>query len=88
MLLLKIPIAGILWIVWWAVHQTDEEPAADGDGDGDGGSKLRLHAEHRRPRAPRPYSPRHPRRGPHAGAPPPAPARTRTVVALGRRVEH
>jgi hypothetical protein len=86
MLLLKIPIAGIFWIVWWAVHQTDEEPAADGDGDG--GSKLRLHSEHRRPRAPRPDSPRHPRRGPHAGAPPPAPARTRTVVALARRVEH
>jgi hypothetical protein len=41
MLLLKIPIAGILWIVWWAIHKTDEEPAVDGDGGG--GSKLRLH---------------------------------------------
>jgi hypothetical protein len=86
MLALKIPIAGILWIVWWAVHQTDEEPTVDGDEDG--GSKLRMHSAHRRPRAPRPHSPRHPRRGPHTGAPPPAPARTRTVVALARRVEH
>jgi hypothetical protein len=83
-LILKIPIAGILWIVWWAVHQTDDEPAVDGE-PGDGGSKLRLHS-HRRP--PRPHSPYHPRRGPHAGAPPPAPTRTRTVVALARKVEH
>jgi hypothetical protein len=29
MLLLKIPIAGILWIVWWAIHQNDDEPVAD-----------------------------------------------------------
>ena len=87
MLILKIPIAGILWIVWWAIHKTDDEPVAD-TGDGDGGSKLRQHHHRRHPRAPRPYSPRHPRRGPHAGAPPPAPARTRTVVALARKVEH
>ena len=26
MLLLKIPIGGLLWIVWWAIHKTDEEP--------------------------------------------------------------
>ncbi|MGA3361063.1 MAG: hypothetical protein ABSD82_03415 [Solirubrobacteraceae bacterium] len=84
MLLLKIPIAGILWIVWWAIHQNDDEPVAD-SGDGGGGSKLRLNHHHRRPR---PHLPRHPRRGPHAGAPPPAPARVRTVVALARRVEH
>ena len=83
MLLLKIPIAGIFWIIWWAVHQTDEEPASGPDGDG--GSKVRRHHDHRRPR---PHSPRHPRRGPHAGAPPPAPARTRTVVAFAGRVEH
>ena len=86
MLILKIPIAGILWIVWWAIHQTDDEPAVEGGGDG--GTKLRLHSPHGRPRTPRPYSPRHPRRGPHAGAPPPAPARTRTVVAFARQVEH
>ena len=82
MLLLKIPIGGLLWIVWWAVHKTDEEPV--GAPDEDGGSKVtggrELH-----PRAPR--SPR-PRRGPHTGAPPPAPARTRSVVARARKVEH
>jgi hypothetical protein len=87
MLILKIPIAGILWIVWWAIHQDDEEPASDGE-SGEGGSKLRAHSPHRRPRAPRPHSPLRPRRGPHAGAPPPAPPRTRTVVAFARRVEH
>ena len=82
MLLLKIPIAGMLWIVWWAIHRCDEEPAVSTDEDG--GSKLRLHGH--RP-SPRPRSPHFPRRGPHAGAPPPAPARTRHVVALARRVE-
>ncbi len=85
MLLLKIPIAGLLWIVWWAIHKTDEEPAVSGEEDG--GSKLRLQT-HRPPRSPRPWAPRRPRRGPHTGAPPPSPARTRTVVlALARRVE-
>jgi hypothetical protein len=85
LLLLKIPIAGMLWIVWWAIHKADkEEPTVTSDEDG--GSKLRLRA-HREPRRPRPYSPRHPRRGPHAGLPPAAPRRTRSVVALGRRLE-
>jgi hypothetical protein len=86
MLLLKIPIGGMLWIVWWAIKKADEEPVAERD-PGDGGSKLPL-LPHRRPRVPRPYSPLHPRRGPHAGARPPAPRRTRTVVALARKVEH
>ena len=48
MLLLKIPIGGMLWIVWWAIHKTDEEPAVDGDEDG--GSKLRLRPHPRSPR--------------------------------------
>ena len=86
MLLLKIPIGGMLWIVWWAIKKADEEPVVDSD-QGDGGSKLRLRP-HRQPRSPRPYSPLHPRRGPHAGARPPAPRRTRTTVALARKVEH
>ena len=82
MLLLKIPIGGMLWIVWWAIHKTDDEPVASSDQDG--GSKLRRRAE----RHPRPPLPRHPRRGPHAGAAPPAPPRIRSVVARGRKVEH
>ena len=74
MLILKIPIAGLLWIVWWAVHQTpDEEPQIDG---GDGGS--------RRPRHPRGPLPRAPRRGSHGESPYPAPARTRTVLVRAR----
>jgi len=85
MLLLKIPIAGMAWIVWWAIKKADAEPSGS-SGDEDGGSKLRL--AHRHPRTPRPYTPRHPRRGPHAGAPPPAPRRTRSVSALARKVEH
>ena len=53
MLLLKIPIGGLLWIVWWAIHQTDGQAA---NGEGDGGSKVHAH------RTPRPRPPR-PRRG-------------------------
>jgi hypothetical protein len=78
MLLLKIPIGGLLWIVWWAIHQTDEEPMVRGE---DGGSKVQSH-RNLHPRRPPP------RRGPHAGAPPPAPPRTRSVVARTRKVEH
>src|ERR687889_2925923 len=70
MLVLKIPIAALLWLVWWAVHQ-DAEPEAGGS-DEDGGSKVDRDERH----APKP--PRFPRhRGPHGGptlpAPPPFP---------------
>jgi hypothetical protein len=84
MLLLKIPIGGMLWIVWWAIHKADEEPVGN---DEDGGTKIRLRPNPH-PRGPRPHSPRRTRRGPHAGGPPPAPRRTRSVVARGRKVEH
>ncbi len=78
MLILKLPIAGLLWLVWWAIKQDADEPVAKED---DGGSRQRRHH-------PRPPPPRRPRRGPH-GAPAPAPpARVRTVLARGRRVEH
>jgi hypothetical protein len=70
MLVLKIPLVALLWLVWWAVHNT-EDPAADGEG-GDGGSKL--------PRQPQ-TRPRWPRgRGPHGERPLPAPPRVRTAV--------
>ena len=76
MVILKIPIALLLYIVWWAVKQTPEE-AEQPSGD-DGGSRTRS--------GPRDARPRGPRRDPH-GAPPPAPPpRVRTVVARGRRV--
>jgi hypothetical protein len=78
LLILKIPMAGLAWLVWWAIHQTDEEPATSED---DGGSKpRRVH-----PRRPLPRSPR---RGPHGAPPPRPPARVRTVLAQGRRIEH
>ncbi len=70
MVALKIPIAALLYIVWWAVRQSDE-PAGTG---GDGG----VRPPHR------PRVPRHPRRrgprGPH-GAPGVTPPRPRTRLA-------
>ena len=67
MLIIKIPVGGMAWIIWWSIKKADQEPesAPDGGSD-DGGSKLR-NQRHRRPRTPRPYTPLRPRRGPHAG---------------------
>src|SRR3954468_17260577 len=67
---LKIPIAALLYLVWWAIHQTPEvaEPRPGEDGGP------------RKPRHPRPGLPRHPRpRGAH-GLPIPAPPRRMRVV--------
>ena len=74
MLVLKIPLIALLWLVWWAVKQTDQ-PAETG---GDGGSHRPLH--------PRP-DPGHPRRrGPHGDPIAPPPARVRTTTARARSV--
>jgi len=79
MLALKIPLIGLICIVWWAIRQEPEDaPPSDGD---DGGIKRRhVHARDpfRRP----------PRRGPHGDAPPPPPARVRTVRARARSLGH
>lgn len=75
MVVLKLPIALLLYIVWWAVKAEPEQEAPPVDEDG--GSKR----PHARPRRPRP-----PRRGPHGDPQPPAPARTRAVLARARRV--
>lgn len=75
MVALKVPIAALLYLVWWAVHQTDDEPAPGGDGG------VRPPHPPRAPRSPR-------RRGPH-GTPamrPPSP-RTRTVIAARRQTQ-
>ena len=69
MVMLKIPIAMLLGLVWWAVHATPEAEAPD---SGEGGSKRPLDPH---PRSPRP---RPARRGPHAGEAPPAPDRVRS----------
>jgi hypothetical protein len=78
MLFLKLPIAGLLWIVWWAIHaEPDSEPGEHGSDDG--GSKRPVH-----PRGPLPHLPR---RGPHGGRQLPAPPRTRSAVsARARRI--
>src|SRR5215469_7709 len=74
LVVLKIPVLGSLWLVWWAAKQNDEPAEAI---DEDGGSGKR--------RDPRPRLPRGPRRGPHGGgaavpAPPcPPGGRTRVV---------
>jgi hypothetical protein len=74
MLALKIPLAALIYIVWWAIKQEPEEAEQPG---GDGGSrKPRPH--------PRKPFPRHPRRGPHGDPLPHPPARVRTTKARAR----
>ena len=73
-LVLKIPLAACLWLIWWAVRAVPE-PADEPPVDDEGG---------RGPDHPRgPLRPRPPRRGPHADPLPPAPRRVR---ARGRRL--
>ncbi len=69
---LKIPIAALLILVWWAI----KEPEPVGANEDDGGS--RRPDPHRGPRLPRP-----PRRGPHATEPLPSPPRVRTGAVAG-----
>jgi hypothetical protein len=76
MLALKIPIGGLLYIVWWAIHQVDE-PENTPDAD-EGGSKRPVHPHGPLPRAPR--------RGRHNAPAPPAPPRVRSVVARSREL--
>jgi hypothetical protein len=56
--ILKIPVAGMLYLVWWALHAEPEVEQLPPDAGED-----RFHRWRREPRAPR-----DPRRGPH-GAP-------------------
>ena len=73
---LKIPILVLGYIVWWAVHQTDDPVTGVSD---DGGSKTRPHPRRRLPRPPR--------RGPHGDAAPLPPPRVRSVTARARQLE-
>ena len=75
MVLLKIPIAALLWLVWWSVQATPEPEGAD---DEDGG--IGFVGGH--PSTPLPPAPR--RRGPHGEPAPPAPLRTRRTGAPAR----
>lgn len=76
MLVLKIPIAALLWIVYWAIKQEPEPAPAAGD---DGGRPRRPH-----PREPRP---RRPRRGSHGDPVPAPPSRVRSVTARARSLD-
>src|ERR1700748_3617879 len=55
MVVLKIPVLGGIWPVWWASNQELPEPE---EADDDGGNKRRKMP---------PKLPRGPRRGPHGG---------------------
>jgi hypothetical protein len=78
MLALKIPLIGLICIVWWAIKQEPEQTPAPED---DGGVKWS------RPHPPKPF-PRQPRRGPHGDPAPLPPARVRTVRARARSLDH
>jgi hypothetical protein len=79
MVALKIPIAALLYLVWYATR----EPEPDLGPSDDGGTKLRGSSPH--PRVPKP---RGPRRGPHGEPPLPSPPRTRTRIARVRQLDH
>lgn len=69
---LKLPLAALCYIVWWAVHQTPDEETTDGS------------SGYRRPHPP-PRLPRKPRRGPHGDGMPLPPPRVRPLKAKARR---
>ena len=77
MLALKLPIAALIYIVWWAIKQEPDDASSDDDGG------IKRHRPH-----PREPFPRRPRRGPHGDPPPQPPARVRTVKARARKVGH
>jgi hypothetical protein len=76
MIALKIPIVGLLYIVWWAIKQ-EPEPVPEPGGDG---------GQREQPRHPRPSRGPRPRRDPHGAPPLPAPPRVRSVTARGREL--
>ena len=79
MLALKIPLIGLIWIVWWAIKQEPEDAPSKRDDDGG----LRRRHPHSRGPFRRP-----PRRGPHGDPVPLAPSRVRTVRAKARSLGH
>jgi hypothetical protein len=81
MLALKLPLAALIYLVWWAIKQEPEEPGSSDDG----GGGVKRHPHRRHPRQP---FPRGPRRGPHGDPAPVPPARVRTVRARARTLGH
>ncbi|HEY5815961.1 MAG TPA: hypothetical protein VIS95_06430 [Solirubrobacterales bacterium] len=56
LVVLKIPVLGALWLIWWAAKMPQEEGTTEDDGDGFGRWR------------PQPLVPRGPRRGPSQAA--------------------
>jgi hypothetical protein len=79
MFALKIPLIGLICIVWWAIKQGPEEEVPSSEDDGG--------VKRARPHPPKPF-PRHPRRGPHGDPAPLPPARVRTTRARARSLGH
>ena len=79
MLALKIPLIGLICIVWWAIKQEPEETSSQED---DGGIRRKPH-----PHRSGPFR-RPPRRGPHGDPAPPPPTRVRAVRARARTLAH
>ena len=84
MLALKLPLAALIYLVWWAIKQEPEDTSSTDD---DGGIKRQPRPHPRKP-FPRPPAPRsrtatrRPRRPPACAPPAPAPARSGTERAL------
>jgi hypothetical protein len=79
MLALKIPLAMLLWLVWWAVR-AEPDPESGSDDDDGGGIHKRGNRLPREPQGPR-------RRGPHGDPTLPPPPRTRTHVRSRERAD-
>jgi hypothetical protein len=77
MLALKLPLAALIYIVWWAIKQEPDESSSDDDGG------IKRHRPH-----PREPFHRRPRRGPHGDPAPQPPARVRTTRARARTYGH
>src|SRR5436190_16026017 len=83
--ILKIPIAGLLYLVWWSIHQTPETEEAPPGADDHHFRRFRRE----------PKRPKGPRRGPHApdaqplpDCPPSARTRVFTPPAPARAAGH
>lgn len=76
LIVLKFPVIGMIYLLWWASKPAPEAESA-GD-EGEGGTPDRM--------APRPRLPRGPRRDPHGGGStrPPVPARGARTRGPGR----
>lgn len=62
LVVLKIPIVGMIYLLWWAAQPKPEPEATEDENHGDDHGRRRPH----------PQFPRGPRRGPHGGGARPA----------------